>query len=147
MRAVCLRCGASREHYDRICPSCGHQPAGDGLLVAWLLSDANLSEAELDGVAERVRKGESVHPSRRMLRRARRALGADFSTDPGLSVGQRLALLATSLLITPLVGWVLAIWWREQKPRAALQALALSLPASVLFFGLGLWLWLAPVFA
>lgn len=51
-----------------------------------------------------------------------------------MTLNQRLALLATSLLLTPLVGWTLWFTWRGRRPRAALEALALSLPASVLFF-------------
>ena len=138
--AICVRCGARRRGYDQICPSCGHQALGDGLLVAWLLSSNNLSEADLETAASRVQSGESIRPSARQLKQARIALGRDFSSDPGLTTRQRLALLATSLLLTPLVGWTLWLWWRQQRPRAALQALGLSLPASVLFFGLVVWL-------
>ncbi len=108
--------------------------------MAWLLSDAHLSAPQLDAAATRVRRGESIRPSDRMIERARRALGTHFSSDPGLDVRQRLALLATSLLLTPLVGWVLWFWWRGDHPRAAMQALGLSLPATAIFTALGLWL-------
>jgi hypothetical protein len=136
---VCVRCGTFRTEYRQICPSCGHRPEGEGLLVAWLLSEEHLPAADVDAVAARVRSGEVIRPSEKMLDRARHALGAHVTSDPGLSTGQRLMLLATSLLITPLVGWVLWYWWRKERPRAALQALGLSLPASVAMTVLVLW--------
>ena len=71
--------------------------------------------------------------------RARKALGTHFSSDPGLTGGQRLLLLATGLVLTPLPGWVLWAWWRVERPRAALQALGLSLPASAVWFAGVLW--------
>lgn len=138
-RAVCVRCGGERPDYTQTCPRCGHRPEGEGLLVAWLLSSENLGDAELDATAERVRAGDAPKPSPRMLDRARRALGSHFATDLGLTTGQRLALLGTSLFLTPLVGWVLFAWWWNSRPRAAVQALALSLPATVLFTVVVLW--------
>lgn len=139
-RAVCVRCGAIRHDYREICTSCGFRPEGEGLLIAWLLSEHNLTAEQLDVTARRVRAGEAVRPSDRMIERARVALGAHLSSDPGLSVRERVALLGTSLLLTPLVGLVLWSWWREDRPKAALQALGLSLPASLLFLGVGVWL-------
>ena len=138
--AVCGRCGGRKADFDRVCPHCGFRPEGDGLLIAWLLSTRHRDTASLDAVSERIRGGETVRPSAKMLATARRALGRSWASDPGLDTRQRLALLATSLLVTPLVGLMLAVWWYGTKPRAALQALALSLPASVLFFALGVWL-------
>ena len=132
-RAICLRCGADKGQAARICPSCGHRPEGDGLLVAWLLSDAHLDDAQLDAAAARIRSGASIRPSEAMLERARVGLGVHRARDRALSPPQRLALLATSLLLTPLVGWVLYGWWRVERPRSATQALWLSLPVSVLY--------------
>lgn len=140
MRAVCVRCGGSRQGYASVCPACGHRPEGDGLLVAWLLSSANLDESGLDAVAARVRSGESIRPSAKMLKKARRALGQDLASDPGLTLGQRAALFACSILLTPLVGWTCWLWWRADRPRAALQALSLSLPPTVLFTAIWIWL-------
>ena len=138
--AICVRCGASRGDFRDICPSCGHRPEGEGLLVAWLFSQEALSQPQLAKAAERVRKGEPISPSDRMLDRARTALGMRLASDPGLTTGQRLGLLATTLFATPLVGWVVWFWWRRTRPRAALQALALSAPASVVLFVLVIWL-------
>lgn len=132
-RAVCARCGGMRDGYDRICPACGHRPDGEGLLVAWLLSSENLSDEELALVQTRIRSGEWVRPSGRMLDRARRALGTHVTTDPGLTSRQLFALLATVVLATPLVGWVLGAWWWRDRPRTARQAIWVAAPATVVF--------------
>ncbi|MBA2321876.1 MAG: hypothetical protein H0V89_12070 [Deltaproteobacteria bacterium] len=139
MKSVCLRCGAIRGSFDGICSSCGHRPDGEGLLVAWLLSSENLDPAELQRTSERVARGESIRPSARQLDRARRALGRHFTVDPGLSTRDRILLLACSLLLTPLPGLVYAASWRTERPRAALEAFALSAPASVLAFVAVVW--------
>ncbi len=137
--AVCVRCGAPRLDYAQICPSCGHRPEGEGLLVAWLLSEHNLDEEGLREAAERIREGHEVQPSRRMLDKARRALGSDFHSDPGLTVVQQLGLALIGIALTPLPGLVLWAWWRRQRPRAAVQALALSLPLGLVSAGIVLW--------
>ncbi len=139
-RSVCVRCGAERGRWDQVCPGCGHRPEGEGLLVAWLLSRENLSEGELAAVRARILGGEVIRPTERMLDRARRALGTHFATDLGLGTGERWALLATSILVTPLPGLVFGAWTWNSRPRAARQALALSVPASVAFFLLVLYL-------
>lgn len=108
--------------------------------MAWLLSDANLSDEQLDQTAARIEAGEVIRPSENMLEKARRALGTHMSSDPGFTSVERLALLLTSLFLTPAVGWVIWLWWRRERPRAALQALSLSLPFTVLYFVGVLWL-------
>ncbi len=142
-RAVCTRCGADRAAIELACPGCGHRPSRDGLLVAWLVSDANLSSDDLDAAAARIKAGQPLHPTRAQLERARRALGAHLTSDPGLPVSQRVALLVVGLAITPLPGLILWYWWRASRPRASLQALALSLPAGVFYIVLVLVLRLA----
>lgn len=139
IRGICVRCGAERSHYEQICPECGHRPEGDGLLVAWLLSGENLDQDALTSVQNRIRSGEAIRPSANMLEKARRALGQHLATDRGMPTRDRLLLLATNLVLTPLVGWVLLVWWRNTRPRAALQALALTLPVSVLFVAMVLY--------
>lgn len=126
-----------------VCPSCGYRPEGEGVLVAWLLSRHNLSERDIELAARRVRAGQSIRPSERMLDRARRALRQHLTTDPGMSTGERVALLTCSLLLTPLVGWTLWAWWRTERPRAAIQALGLSLPATAIFTALVTWSWVS----
>lgn len=133
MKAVCQRCGGPREGFDQICPSCGHRPLGEGLLVAWLLSDEHLDAAGLEAAGRRIAEGTPLRPSAKQLERARLALGRDYRSDPGLTVGQRLGLLATSVVLTPLVGLTAWLWWRGTKPRAAMQALGLSLPMAVIY--------------
>ena len=141
MTSVCARCGGRRARFDHICPACGHRAEGEGLLVAWLLSSDNLGEAELAAAAERVRAGQPVRPSDAQLARARRALGRSYGTDPGLSGRERVALLACALTLTPLPWLVAAAWWWTERPRAALQALAVSLPAAVAWVGMVVWTW------
>lgn len=139
-RAVCVRCGGERERWDAICPACGHRPDEEGGLVAWLLSTENLTEPELAEIRKRILAGEVIRPSGKMLDKARRALGQHFTTDLGLTSGERLGILAISLGLTPLVGWVCFAWWWNVRPRASMQALALSLPATVAFTLLVLYL-------
>ena len=102
-------------------------------MIAWLLSSHNLDEAKLEAAAQRISGGEPLRPSGKQLERARRALGQDYRTDPGLTVGQRLGLLATSIVLTPMVGWVAWMWWRRTRPRASVQALALALPLTAIY--------------
>jgi hypothetical protein len=138
--AICVRCGAEREKWDQVCPACGHRADEEGALVAWLLSSENLSADELAALRGRILGGEVIRPTERMLEKARLALGRTFSTDLGLTGNERLALLAVNLLLSPLVGWVCAVSWWNARPRAAMQALALSLPATVAFTLLVLYL-------
>lgn len=132
-RAVCVRCGASRTEFRDICPGCGYRPEGEGVLIAWLLSDGNLDEAGLDAVAARVKAGEPPRPTSRMLDRARRALGGDLESDPGLGSTERIGLLVVSMLLTPLPALTMAAWWWRDRPRAAVQALALAIPSAAVF--------------
>ncbi len=136
MSAVCQRCGGGREAFDQICPSCGHRPQGEGLLVAWLLSSHNLEAEPLAAAGRRIAGGEPLRPNARQLARAKTALGRDYLTDPGLGVPMLFGLLATSVVLTPLVGWAAWLWWRQTRPRAALQALALSLPLTLIYTAL-----------
>ena len=100
--------GSLRGHWEDTCPSCGHRPEGDGVLVARLLSAAHLDEAGSERVQARIRDGESIRPSRRMLDTARRALGKHFATDQGLSARDAAALFATNVLLTR--------WWAGSPP-------------------------------
>ena len=138
MSAICHRCGETKREYAMVCARCGHRPIDDGLLVAWLLSSEHLSEDQFASVAARIREGETIRPSRKQLKQARRALGRSFSSDPGLTSSQRLLLLALSFGLTPLPAWVCFFWWITARPRAAWQSLSIAAPASLVFAGLGL---------
>lgn len=134
MNAVCLRCGESKSRFDHFCTACGHRPEGDGLLVAWLLSDGHLSPDQLRTASERIQAGEPVSPSSRQLERAKAALGRRGADDPGLHPRQLAALALVHVLLTPLPGYVAWWWWRHRRPRAARQALLLAVPVSLFFF-------------
>lgn len=136
MKAVCVRCGMEKDHYAHVCPACGNRPDGDGMLVAWLASTEHVDAAVLPKIAAQIQAGHPFRPSSSKLREAQRALGRVISTDAGLTVAQRLGILLCSLVFTPLVGWTCFFWWRTERPRAAWQALGLSLPFTVLFTGI-----------
>ena len=127
-RAVCARCGTFRKDYREPCAACGLRAEGDGLLVAWLLSDLGLGDAALDDAAARIRRGEPLQPSSRLLAKARAALGGTTEADPGLSSRERFGILFCAVFLTALPGLVFALHSRRTRPRAALQAVALSLP-------------------
>ncbi|MFK7927297.1 MAG: hypothetical protein AB8H79_03865 [Myxococcota bacterium] len=139
-RAICVRCGASRQSFRGICPGCGHRPVEEGLLVAWLLSTEHVESEALDAVAARIEAGDAIKPSAQQLKKAKRALGRTFQSDPGLSITHRTILLFTSLILTPLPAWFCFAWWLSSRPRAAWQSLAVAIPGSVLYFALGVYL-------
>jgi hypothetical protein len=137
--SACVRCGACHGDYQSTCVECGFRPYGEGLCIAWLLSTHYLEKAEVVEASSRIRMGETLNPSPKMLREARSALGRTFWSDPGLSTSQMFGVFLMTLFLTPLVGWVLWAWWRIYRPRAAWQALACAVPSSVFFFVLVLW--------
>lgn len=134
LTAVCHRCGGAKPDAMAPCPDCGHVPLGDDRLLAWLFSDAHLSEDELAEAAARVSAGEHPDPGRARLNEARRALGAELPAarrGPPLRPGERAALLGANLLLTPLAGF--AVWFglRADRPAAARDALLLTIPVTV----------------
>lgn len=137
---ICVKCGEDKPAFDAVCSACGHRPEGDGLLICWLLSSDNLGVGEQRAAARRIQAGEPIRPNAAMLKKAKRALGRDLVSDPGLTVPQRLAVLTCSVVLTPLVGWTCWFWMRQDRPRAALQSLALSLPPTVMFTGMWIYM-------
>jgi hypothetical protein len=133
--AICLRCGAPKSGPQGVCAACGHNPQGEGQLVAWLLSDAHLSPPELLEAAARIQRGLSPRPSARMLDLARRTLGVHVDLDPGLSGTERVGLMLLGLAVSPAPGLAMAWTWWNSRPRAARQALGLSAPSSVIATG------------
>lgn len=142
--AICARCGDNKARYDQVCSGCGHRPAGDGLLVAWLLSEHHVAPGQLPALAERVRRGEAIRPSDRMLDLARAALHRNLSTNEGLGRTRVFVFVLVSLLVTPLPALLLAVWWRSERPRSALQALVIGLSVSAFSGAISLRWLLAP---
>lgn len=112
--------------------------------MAWLFSDKYLGPDELNAAAVRIRGGARPDPGQSRLTEARRALGVSplvVDSGPRLAPFEVLLLLLGDLLFTPLVG--VAIWFgmRQSRPRAARQALFLTLPVALLLGLLGLSIW------
>lgn len=143
MDAICARCGAGRQSWANVCPTCGDRPEGDGLAVAWLLSRAHLDAEELEEAGRRIRDGWPLQPSDALLQRAIRAIGRHADTGAGLSRRGRLGLIALSWLVTPWVAWAIALHERDRAPRLARQAAWIAAPATLGTSAalLGVWLW------
>ncbi len=133
VRALCHRCGAEKGGPLVPCKGCGFTPTGEERPIAWLFSAHHLTGEELDHAAARVKAGERPEPGRALRDDARRAMGAAPLTDAAkapLGAGWLLVLGLANLLLTPMAG--LAVWFglREERPRAARQALVVTLPIS-----------------
>lgn len=112
-------------------------PVGPERAVAWLFSLEHLSFDELQHAAARVRRGERPEPSSSLQEQARQAMGAQQLplTDEGrrpLSPGTLVAISAANLLLTPLAGFAVWAGLRDGRPRAARQALLVTLPVACL---------------
>jgi hypothetical protein len=85
-----------------------------------------LSEAELSEVQQRIARGESLRPSPARLSAAREALhGVRHQPERKFTRWELGALMAASLLLTPLLAAALA--WRWRSSPAGRQALVVAL--------------------
>ena len=136
VRAICARCGGSRTELFGDCPDCGAAIQVADQPLAGLLSSAWLDEAELDELSRRISAGQRPDPGEALLARARAALGAaPRETGAHLSGRERPGLLALNLVLTPVAGY--AIWFglRRERPAAARDALAVTLPVTMALAG------------
>lgn len=113
-------------------------------MVAWLFSREHLTRAELDYAATRLRRGDRPDPSRALQEAAREAMGAQpapltHAAREPLSPTALLAVTAANIALTPLAGIAVWVGLREDRPRAARQALVATLPV----FGLLCVAWMA----
>lgn len=86
-------------------------------------------EAERKQLAERIRRGEPLQPGA-SARAAARALLQPGEAEWVLQPRELILLTLGNLLLTPLVGY--AIWFRARGGPAGRQALAVTLPCSLL---------------
>ena len=133
--AVCQQCGAPKRAPLIPCKKCQFVPSGDERAIAWLLSREYLSETELSEASRRItEERQRPDPSQALIYRAKESMGAlDFEQTQNhpLSNHELWALGIANFLLTPLTG--LAVWHglQEERPRAANQALKLTVPIAV----------------
>jgi hypothetical protein len=143
--AVCHRCGADKAGPFVPCKACGFTPTGDDRAIAWLFSTHHLTEAELEIARERVRNGVRPDPSKALKDAARQQMGAAPLDEEARRPfpPSTLALLALAdFVLTPLAGYAVWLGLRTKRPRAARQALLVTVPISL---GL-LVLWMGAVY-
>lgn len=129
-RAICHWCAAEKSRAFVVCQACGEMPAEGNRIVAWLLSDAYLSESELCDAQSRLKKGALPAPTEGARRIAQRALGLDIETDR-YAPPQIAALLVLCVVFSSILG--IGLWWskRHHRPLKARQLLGISFVAGV----------------
>ena len=132
MSAVCHRCGGTKALPLVPCPFCNVIPKGDERPVAWLFSSAHLDDEELKLASERIRLGETPDPSQSLRALAARNLQPTRNNQT-LTPRQQIGLVALNVGLTPLSG--LAVWWglSATRPRAAQQAMRITVPVMIVF--------------
>jgi len=143
--AVCHRCGADKAGPFVPCKACGFTPTGDDRAIAWLFSTHHLTEADLETARTRVLNGVRPDPSKALKDAARLQMGAAPLDEEARRPfpPSTLALLALAdLLLTPLAGYAVWLGLRTKRPRAARQALFVTLPISLVM----LVLWVGAVY-
>lgn len=134
VRAVCHRCGGPKKGPLIPCKTCSFTPTGEERPIAWLFSAHHLTDAELDETTARILAGEQPDPSKALSDGARVAMGAAPLTDDArrpLRTGTLILIGLGNLLLTPLLGFAFWFGLIEERPRAARQALTITLPMSL----------------
>jgi hypothetical protein len=132
--AVCHRCGADKAGPFVPCKACGFTPTGDDRAIAWLFSTHHLTEDELEGARAKVRNGLRPDPSRALKDAARHQMGAAPLDEEARQPfpASTLALIGLAdVLLTPLAGYAVWLGLRAKRPRAARQALLVTVPISI----------------
>ncbi len=144
--AVCHRCGADKAGPFVPCKACGFTPTGDDRAVAWLFSTHHLTEDELEVARAKVLNGSRPEPSRALKDAARHQMGAAPLDEEARQPfpPSTLALIGLAdVLLTPLAGYAVWLGLRTKRPRAARQALFVTLPISLVL----LVLWMGTVYS
>jgi hypothetical protein len=134
MTAICHRCGSKKSGPFVPCKACSHVPQGADRNVAWLFSEAHLSENELKSAALRVQRGERPDPSLALQDLARDTMGAAPRTDAGqtpLPTPALLGIASANLLLSPMAGFAVWFGYRSERPVAAAQALRITIPIAI----------------
>ena len=141
VRSVCVRCGGDKELPLGRCPGCGHLPEPGEAALSLLVSTRMLTEAELEAVQVRLRRGEPLRPSAPRLAEAAALLRGEVQPEPrNLGVAEELALVAVSVLVTPAPALAAAWAWRDEPAgRAALRVAAIAGAVGVGLLVLSVW--------
>lgn len=127
-RAVCHWCAEEKTRSFVVCRSCGEMPSEEQRIVAWLLSDAYLTETELSEAQERLKKGHQLAPTEGARRIAQRALGLNIEADR-YTMTQSMGLLLLCIIFSSVLG--IGLWWSKRlyRPIKARQLIGISIVA------------------
>ena len=131
IRALCHWCAAEKSRAFVQCRICGEMPSEVDRIMAWLLSDAYLTDDDLVETQKRLRMGHVLAPTEHARRIAQRALGLHVETDnynwPQLIGISCLAILFSSI-------FPLGLWWTKSshRPLKAKQLLCIALIAGII---------------
>lgn len=114
-RSLCIRCGADKELPLGRCARCQHVPDRGEAALSLLASTRVLSAEDLETVRVRLERGEALRPSHARLRQARSLLFESGPQTDVMSRRQIVALLALSVVLTPIPALLAAWAWRESE--------------------------------
>lgn len=108
--------------------------------LAIVCSTRVLDAAALQAAQERIRRGEAVRPTEALRARARAILSGRETVLARFTAGQLAALALANIVLTPMLGYAVWFRYRTRPGPAARQALAATIPVSILlFFALLAW--------